>query len=116
MVQPALPNPFDGFLVADAGRAGTSFDDSIDRILDGPQAPRHGDRKRDEKAARAWGGFGQGFHFSRPMPAVAAQQFLLDVDRSEPARAALTPRTRRQSVSAPDRFDPGIQARAGCSE
>jgi EAL domain-containing protein (putative c-di-GMP-specific phosphodiesterase class I) len=30
-------------------------------------------------------GFGQGFHFSRPMPAIAAEHFLLDVETRAPA-------------------------------
>jgi EAL domain-containing protein (putative c-di-GMP-specific phosphodiesterase class I) len=39
-------------------------------------------------------GFGQGFHFSRPMPAIAAQHFLLDVDREEAAPAVPARRPR----------------------
>lgn len=40
-------------------------------------------------------GYGQGWHFSRPMPAVAAQQFLLGAAHAEPTVNAAPPRLRR---------------------
>ena len=48
------------------------------------------------KALRALGvGYGQGWHFSRPMPSVAVQQFLLGVGRGSATGAAGPPCRRR---------------------
>jgi EAL domain-containing protein (putative c-di-GMP-specific phosphodiesterase class I) len=51
------------------------------------------------KALRALGiGYGQGWHFSRPMPSVAVQQFLLGAGaRAEAPRAAPLPAARRRA-------------------